>query len=163
MKRKKEREDMSSILIFDEIASRFEIGGNHLFDQVIKGDFAFPSKNFLGFARITEQEASRGKWKIINGIHKFQLKSTYSTSAGRKYLGSILTTVFPVFLSIACSCSALPDHLMKIIIKSEIRERKERWNLPKFHANFFECLFREFSYGMHFTRRKDKVVSLRLL
>jgi len=64
VKRKKKRKDLSSILIFDEIASRFEIGGNHLFDQVIKGNFAFPSKNSLSFARITEQETSREKREL---------------------------------------------------------------------------------------------------
>lgn len=57
-KRKKERYERS-ILIFDKIDSRFEIGGNHLLHQVIEGNFAFPSKNFLGFSRITEQETKQ--------------------------------------------------------------------------------------------------------
>ena len=70
----REKKKMSSILIFDEIASRFEIGGNHLFDQVIEGNFAFPSKNFLGFSRITEQEASRGKRELI-WIHQLNRRT----------------------------------------------------------------------------------------
>ena len=37
---------------------------------------------------------------------------THSTSAGRKYLGSTLTTAFPVFTSMACSSSPLPSHLV---------------------------------------------------
>lgn len=90
------------------------------------------------------------------------LVCTYSTSAGRKYLGSTLTTVLPDFLSIACSCSPLPNHLMWY---SEIRESRKRVlpDLLELRANLPERLFCELSDRVHLTSSKDKVTRFRLL
>jgi hypothetical protein len=48
----------SSVLVFHEALRRLQICLHHLYNEGIKVDLALPSKDTLGFGRVTEEKSA---------------------------------------------------------------------------------------------------------
>lgn len=81
-----------SVLILDQASARLEIRLHHFLDERVKIDVALPAEYPLSFGGPTQELSTNGhvEFKAERWI------DTHSTSAGRKYLGSTRTTIFPV-------------------------------------------------------------------
>lgn len=71
-------------MIFNEAARGMEIGRDHLMHELVKGHFAGPTKEALGFCGVSKEKAilAHPSAKPDAARNRFE---TYSTSAGRKY------------------------------------------------------------------------------
>lgn len=128
-----------SVLVFNQTASCFEIGSDHFFHEAVKRDFTLPTQMLFRLGGITQKEPGQHVSEIFS-IES--VKNTHSTSAGRKYLGSTLTTVLPDFLSMACSCSPWPDHLHET---EKIREIRKETVKKKSHSSSIPTSLNDFS------------------
>lgn len=85
------------VLILHERCRRLQVGLNHLLHERLEIHLALPSKQALGFGRVSEQKPKKlNQHKVCQSCI---VGRTYSTSAGRKYRVSTLTSTLPVFAS----------------------------------------------------------------
>lgn len=87
---------------------------------------------------------------------------TYSTSAGRKYLGSTFTTTLPVFASVPSSSTPEPRHLVRHGIRNHATRAGDSYVLDV-HAEQGERLLDELADRVRLAGSEHEVFRLRLL
>lgn len=149
-----------SILVLDHALGRFKISLHHLLDQRGEINFALPSKQALRLGGRSQQEAESSA--SVEPKENTKDISTHSTSAGRKYCGSTLTTTLPVLTSVACSSTPEPDHL-KASRSSVESTRPTEIRVLELDAECFEGQVDKLADGVRLAGRENKVFRLGLL